>query len=282
MVGESSKSEEESEEEEMSSPDKEDEFFIATIYGGNEEELEELPGKSDKSTFSMVGIAEDVIVKLGELTIPADFHVNKTSPSYKGSNPQVLLGPLFLGEDWLYELLAKMVGESSKSEKESEEEEMSSPYKEDEFFIATIYGGNEEELEELPGKCTDLGPCFVTCKIRKKYVPECLCNPGACASVMNPFIRPIKAHFLCSRLPRVTRCRWYNPTVTRTSCALAKYGAFDLCPELTSSIGSPLSPGQTCCHQVPKHLCHAAVANLIRSWNYHYASRGVGRMDLRV
>ncbi|MED6108755.1 hypothetical protein PIB30_027165 [Stylosanthes scabra] len=55
---------------------------------------------------------------------------------------------------------------------------------------------------------------------------------------------------LSSRLPRVTRYHWYNPAVTRTSCVLAKYGASDLCPELTNSIGSPLSPGQTCCHQV--------------------------------
>ncbi|MED6156270.1 hypothetical protein PIB30_013076 [Stylosanthes scabra] len=46
-------------------------------------------------------------------------------------------------------------------------------------------------------------------------------------------------------------------------------------------IGSPLSPGQTCYHQVPKHLCHAAVANLVPSRNCHYASRGVGRIALR-
>ncbi|MED6140506.1 hypothetical protein PIB30_093847, partial [Stylosanthes scabra] len=45
--------------------------------------------------------------------------------------------------------------------------------------------------------------------------------------------------------------------------------------------GGPLSPGRTCCHQVPKHLCRAAVANLVRSWNCHYASRGVGRIALR-
>ncbi|MED6149470.1 hypothetical protein PIB30_062793 [Stylosanthes scabra] len=49
----------------------------------------------------------------------------------------------------------------------------------------------------------------------------------------------------------------------------------------TNSIGSPLSPGQTCCHQVPKNLCHAAVANLVRSRNCHCASRGVGRIALR-
>ncbi|MED6184148.1 hypothetical protein PIB30_044646 [Stylosanthes scabra] len=53
---------------------------------------------------------------------------------------------------------------------------------------------------------------------------------------------------LSSRFPRVTCCHRYNPAVTRTSCALAKYGASDLCPEQTNSIGSSLSPGQTCCH----------------------------------
>ncbi|MED6183933.1 hypothetical protein PIB30_042543 [Stylosanthes scabra] len=62
---------------------------------------------------------------------------------------------------------------------------------------------------------------------------------------------------------------------------LAKYGASDLCPGLINSIGSPLSSGQTCCHQVLKHLCYAAVANLVRSRNCHYASRGVGRIALR-
>ncbi|MED6143911.1 hypothetical protein PIB30_010268 [Stylosanthes scabra] len=72
----------------------------------------------------------------------------------------------------------------------------------------------------------------------------------------------------------------YNPAVTRISCALAKYGASDLCPGLTNSIRSRLSPGQTCCHQIPKHLCHAAVANLVWSRNCHYASRGVGRIAL--
>ncbi|MED6220268.1 hypothetical protein PIB30_043301 [Stylosanthes scabra] len=87
---------------------------------------------------------------------------------------------------------------------------------------------------------------------------------------------------LSSRLPRVTRYHQYNPAVTRTSCALAIYGAFDLCPELTNSIGSPLSSGRTYCHQVPKHLCHATMANLVRSWNCHYASRGVGNIALQL
>ncbi|MED6149292.1 hypothetical protein PIB30_061015 [Stylosanthes scabra] len=90
------------------------------------------------------------------------------------------------------------------------------------------------------------------------------------------------AKLVSSRLRRVTRCHRYNPAVTRTSCALANYGASNLCPELTNSTGSPLSPGQTCCHQVPKHLCHAAVANLVQYWNCRYASSGVGRIALRV
>ncbi|MED6145000.1 hypothetical protein PIB30_020813 [Stylosanthes scabra] len=48
---------------------------------------------------------------------------------------------------------------------------------------------------------------------------------------------------------------------------------------------NPMSPVQSCYHQdllrVPKYLCHAAVANLVRSRNCHYASRGVGRIALR-
>ncbi|MED6136987.1 hypothetical protein PIB30_060829 [Stylosanthes scabra] len=56
--------------------------------------------------------------------------------------------------------------------------------KEDEFSIATVYGGIQAIPEELPEKCVDPRPCFVTCKIGKKEMPECLCDPGACASVM--------------------------------------------------------------------------------------------------
>ncbi|MED6113518.1 hypothetical protein PIB30_071554 [Stylosanthes scabra] len=49
-----------------------------------------------ETLYHILGQRQDVIVKLGELTIPADFHVIKTSPSDKGSNPQVLLGRPFL------------------------------------------------------------------------------------------------------------------------------------------------------------------------------------------
>ncbi|MED6158810.1 hypothetical protein PIB30_036223 [Stylosanthes scabra] len=63
-------------------------------------------------------------------------------------------------------------------------EEVGSPDKEEEFFIATVGGGNEENPEDLPEKCADPGPCFVTCKVGKIYVPDCLCDPGACASVI--------------------------------------------------------------------------------------------------
>ncbi|MED6198644.1 hypothetical protein PIB30_068435, partial [Stylosanthes scabra] len=102
-------------------------------------------------------------------------------------------------DDWLYELLAKLARESSDSEDEYEEaeedemaevvevaneEEVSSPDKEEEFLTATIYGVNEEKPEDLPKKCTDPEPCFVTCKIGKVYVPDCLCDPGASENII--------------------------------------------------------------------------------------------------
>ncbi|MED6137604.1 hypothetical protein PIB30_066527 [Stylosanthes scabra] len=111
-------------------------------------------------------------------------------------------------DEWLYELLAKLAGVESDSEdeyedvededtteedeeekmteiiKEATEKEESSLDKEEEFFIATVYGGNKEKPEDLTEKCPDPGPCFVTCKVGKIYVLDCLCDPGACASVM--------------------------------------------------------------------------------------------------
>ncbi|MED6140539.1 hypothetical protein PIB30_094199, partial [Stylosanthes scabra] len=49
----------------------------------------------DQSIISMVGIVEDVIVRIGELTIPTDSHVIRTSPNDKGGYHQVLLGRPF-------------------------------------------------------------------------------------------------------------------------------------------------------------------------------------------
>ncbi|MED6152609.1 hypothetical protein PIB30_093653 [Stylosanthes scabra] len=45
---------------------------------------------------SMVGIAEDIILRVGQLSIPNDFHVIRTPRNNNGSNPQVLLGRPFL------------------------------------------------------------------------------------------------------------------------------------------------------------------------------------------
>ncbi|MED6158225.1 hypothetical protein PIB30_030847 [Stylosanthes scabra] len=41
---------------------------------------------------SVVGIAEDVVVKIGSLTVPADFHVIRSTRHSKGGIPQVLIG----------------------------------------------------------------------------------------------------------------------------------------------------------------------------------------------
>ncbi|MED6189591.1 hypothetical protein PIB30_097560 [Stylosanthes scabra] len=96
-------------------------------------------------------------------------------------------------DEWLYELLVKLARESSNSKEEGEEAEVdevanavetSSQDKEEEYFIATVYGGIEAIPEELPEKCADPGPCFVTCRIGKEEVSDHLCDSGECASVM--------------------------------------------------------------------------------------------------
>ncbi|MED6219725.1 hypothetical protein PIB30_038462, partial [Stylosanthes scabra] len=180
-------------------------------------------------------------------------------------------------EDWLYDLLVELYeaqerekgsGDSQSEEESDVEDEIEEVETDDEhdkiFFVATLFN-NKKVKEEIPAKCEDPGLCLVTCKIKHAIVRECLCDPGACSSMMSY---------------ELYKFLGLGP-LTKTSCTLAKYGASDLCPELTNSIGSPLSPGQTCCHQVPKHMCHVAVVNLVRSRNCHYASRGVGRIALR-
>ncbi|MED6219238.1 hypothetical protein PIB30_033944 [Stylosanthes scabra] len=47
---------------------------------------------ADMGIVSIAGIAEDVIVKIGSLTVPADFHVIRSTRHSKGGTPQVLLG----------------------------------------------------------------------------------------------------------------------------------------------------------------------------------------------
>ncbi|MED6187043.1 hypothetical protein PIB30_072616 [Stylosanthes scabra] len=50
----------------------------------------------DASIVSEAGIAENVLVEVGELTIPADFHIIMPTKGDKGGRPQVLLGRPFL------------------------------------------------------------------------------------------------------------------------------------------------------------------------------------------
>ncbi|MED6224001.1 hypothetical protein PIB30_079598 [Stylosanthes scabra] len=71
-------------------------------------------------------------------------------------------------------------------EEEEEEEIVEKQDKGETFFIATAFGGRKKVEHEIPIKCEDPGPCLVTCKIRGIDVRECLCDPGACGSVM-PF-----------------------------------------------------------------------------------------------
>ncbi|MED6172856.1 hypothetical protein PIB30_053785 [Stylosanthes scabra] len=96
------------------------------------------------------------------------------------------------GDDWLYELLVELANSNNSDKEEDceevddEEEEAEEEDEDETFFIATVYGGNKAVKEEIPAKCADPGPCLVTCKIRGIEIPECMCDPGACGSVM-PF-----------------------------------------------------------------------------------------------
>ncbi|MED6161479.1 hypothetical protein PIB30_061056, partial [Stylosanthes scabra] len=99
-------------------------------------------------------------------------------------------------DDWLYELLVELaklddMDEEENCEKEGEEkkgekeEEAKEDDEEETFFIATVYGGNKATKEEIPAKCENPGPCLVTCKIRGTEIPDYMCDPGACRSVMH-------------------------------------------------------------------------------------------------
>ncbi|MED6146274.1 hypothetical protein PIB30_032991 [Stylosanthes scabra] len=58
--------------------------------------IEEIFTNVDASVVSVVGIAENVKVRIGGLIIPADFHVIKPGKKDNGGTPQVLLGRPFL------------------------------------------------------------------------------------------------------------------------------------------------------------------------------------------
>ncbi|MED6208149.1 hypothetical protein PIB30_042488 [Stylosanthes scabra] len=91
---------EEATEEEVNSQDKEGEFFIVTVYGVNEEKPEDLPEKCANPgpcfVTCKIGKSEDIIVRVGQLSIPTDFHVIRAPKNNNGSNPQVLLRRPFL------------------------------------------------------------------------------------------------------------------------------------------------------------------------------------------
>ncbi|MED6137536.1 hypothetical protein PIB30_065839 [Stylosanthes scabra] len=80
------------------------EMLSINTISDKEEDKEELPIKckdpevfttADCSIVSAAGIVEDVIVKIGKLVIPTNFHVIKPPPGERG-HPQVLLRRPFL------------------------------------------------------------------------------------------------------------------------------------------------------------------------------------------
>ena len=39
-------------------------------------------------------------------------------------------------------------------------------------------------MESLPEKCSDPGPCMVNCTIGGVVISDCMCDLGACVSIM--------------------------------------------------------------------------------------------------
>ncbi|MED6170287.1 hypothetical protein PIB30_029406 [Stylosanthes scabra] len=60
------------------------------------EKSKEVFSTVDTRIMSIAGIADNVLVTIGKLTISADFHILKPTPKEKKGKPQVLLGRLFL------------------------------------------------------------------------------------------------------------------------------------------------------------------------------------------
>ncbi|MED6223326.1 hypothetical protein PIB30_072902 [Stylosanthes scabra] len=89
------KVEEEEEEEIVEKQDEEETFFIATTFCGGKKVEHEIPIKCEDPVLCL-GIAENVLVKVGGLTIPRDFHVIMPTKGDKGGRLQVLLGRPFL------------------------------------------------------------------------------------------------------------------------------------------------------------------------------------------
>ncbi|MED6181492.1 hypothetical protein PIB30_019746 [Stylosanthes scabra] len=73
--------------------------------------------------------------------------------------------------------------EEDNDDSEEEEDEKKSSDMDKTFFVATLFS-NKRVKEEIPVKCEDPSPCLVTCRIKDVIVRECLCDPGACSSVM--------------------------------------------------------------------------------------------------
>ncbi|MED6121610.1 hypothetical protein PIB30_031827 [Stylosanthes scabra] len=74
----------------------EDKWKKETQNLGPLKKSKEVFSTADTSIMSIAGIADNVLVKIGKLTIPADFHILKPTPKEKKGKPQVLLGRPFL------------------------------------------------------------------------------------------------------------------------------------------------------------------------------------------
>ncbi|MED6224184.1 hypothetical protein PIB30_081476 [Stylosanthes scabra] len=169
----------------------------ATTKGVYEQESRELREAHKKTEARLVDLIELLHKFTSQLTVnpqPSKPSSSTQPPSQPLPNPMGSINVIQTNEageteageekddgdnddDWLYVLLANLAGESFDSEEECEEDvvaeevemtevtgevEVSSTDEEEEYFIAIVYGGNEEKSEEFPEKCPDPGPCFVT------------------------------------------------------------------------------------------------------------------------
>ncbi|MED6125723.1 hypothetical protein PIB30_071388 [Stylosanthes scabra] len=85
--------------EESEAEEEEETFFVATVFEKSKVDKLKVPPKCEDPDpyLELCQLwAENVLVKVGGLTIPTDFHVIRATKGSKGGTPQVLLGRPFL------------------------------------------------------------------------------------------------------------------------------------------------------------------------------------------
>ncbi|MED6119923.1 hypothetical protein PIB30_016303 [Stylosanthes scabra] len=124
-------------------------------------------------------------------------------------------------EDWEVEEESRVEVEVEKEDMTNEvveEEQVKEASKEEveiveeygKLSLATVFEGEKVHKLILLVKCEDPGPCLVTCDVRGINIPECLCDSGACVSVM-----PYELYCLLDLGPLRTMMRIHLGEITR-------------------------------------------------------------------